>query len=119
MLFLSLIPRGCLPSCRMPHRWTNKGIELQLSFDILKERAFKWTLDFNLTHYKNKLTKLTQDEVWKGTKKWVEGGSIYDFWLMKWAGVDAENGDELWWYKNGDAWEKTNDYSLAVQRSEE
>lgn len=46
-------------------------------------------------------------------KKWVEGGSIYDFWLMKWAGVDAENGDELWWYKNGDAWEKTNDYSLA------
>lgn len=91
----------------------NKGIELQLSFDILKERAFKWTLDFNLTHYKNKLTKLTQDEVWKGTKKWVEGGSIYDFWLMKWAGVDAENGDELWWYKNGDAWEKTNDYSLA------
>ena len=91
----------------------NKGIELQLSFDILKERAFKWTLDFNLTHYKNKLTKLTQDEVWVSTKKWVEGGSIYDFWLMKWAGVDAENGDELWWYKNGDAWEKTNDYSLA------
>ena len=91
----------------------NKGIELQLSFDILKERAFKWTLDFNLTHYKNKLTKLTQEEVWDGTKKWVEGGSIYDFWLMKWAGVDAENGDELWWYKNGDAWEKTNDYSLA------
>lgn len=91
----------------------NKGIELQLSFDILKERAFKWTLDLNLTHYKNKLTKLTQDEVWDGTKKWVEGGSIYDFWLMKWAGVDAENGDELWWYKNGDAWEKTNDYSLA------
>lgn len=91
----------------------NKGIELQLSFDILKERAFKWTLDLNLTHYKNKLTKLTQDEVWVSTKKWVEGGSIYDFWLMKWAGVDAENGDELWWYKNGDAWEKTNDYSLA------
>lgn len=53
----------------------------------------------NLTHYKNKLTKLTQDEVWVSTKKWVEGGSIYDFWLMKWAGVDAENGDELWWYK--------------------
>lgn len=91
----------------------NKGVELQLSFDIFKESAFKWTLDFNLTHYKNELTKLTQEEVWNGTKKWVEGGSIYDFWLVKWAGVDPENGDELWWYKNNDTWEKTNDYSLV------
>ena len=91
----------------------NKGIEFQVGVDIFKETTFKWTLDLNLTHYKNKITKLTQDEVWKGTKKWVEGRSIYDFCLIKFAGVDPENGDELYWYQNDGVWEKTNSYSKA------
>lgn len=91
----------------------NKGIELQIGVDIFKETAFKWTLDLNLTHYKNKITKLTQEEVWKGSKKWIKGGSVYDFYLIKSAGVDPDNGDELYWYKNEGVWEKTNKYSLA------
>lgn len=92
----------------------NKGIEFQISADIFKESAFKWTLDFNLTHYKNKITKLTQEEVWQGTKKWVKGGSIYDFCLIKWAGVDPKTGDELYWYqKSPGEWETTNSYSKA------
>lgn len=91
----------------------NKGIEFQVGVDIFKESAFKWTLDLNLTHYKNKITKLTQEEVWKSTKKWVKGRSIYDFCLIKSAGVDPDTGDELYWYQNNGVWEKTNNYTLA------
>lgn len=91
----------------------NRGIEFQIGVDIFKESVFKWTLDLNLTHYKNKITKLTQEEVWKGTKKWKVGHSIYDFCLIKSAGVDPANGDELYWYQNNGVWETTNSYSKA------
>ncbi len=115
MLFDVPIPYSTGLSAMMQNAaaMTNKGVELQLGFDIFKESAFTWTLDLNLTHYKNELTKLSQEEIWNGSKKWVEGGSIYDFWLIKSAGVDPQTGDELFWYDNDGVWEKTNDYSVV------
>lgn len=42
-----------------------------------------------------------------GSKKWVEGKSMYEFWLRQWWGVDPDTGDGLWIadpdkYKEGD-----------------
>ena len=31
-----------------------------------------------------------------GSKKWLEGKSIYEFWLRQWHGVDPQTGDGLW-----------------------
>ena len=36
--------------------------------------------------YKNKITSLPAEEMWSGNKKWVKGGSLYDFYLVEWAG---------------------------------
>ncbi|MEJ7588913.1 MAG: TonB-dependent receptor [Ferruginibacter sp.] len=79
----------------------NYGIELQLGYNIVSGRNFNWRIDLNLTHFKNKLTKLppkqTEKGIITGTKKLMIGHSIFDFWLPEYAGVDASNGDALYY----------------------
>ena len=50
-----------------------------------------------------------------GNKKWVKGGSLYDFYLVEWAGVNPENGNPMWYRYNTNG-EKvtTEDYSSTT-----
>lgn len=79
----------------------NKGVELQLGYNIIQGKNFDWRADLNLTHFKNEITKLPPTQAVKGivtgTKKYLAGHSIYDFWLKEYAGVDASNGDALYY----------------------
>lgn len=84
----------------------NRGLEFQISGTPITNKTFQWNVDFNLGHFKNKITALPQDEIISGsigqlgsTKKMVVGGSVYDFFIREWAGVDPATGDPLW-YKN-------------------
>lgn len=74
----------------------NAGIEFQLNADAIVKGGFKWNIDFNLTHFKNEITKLPQEEIISGTKKLMKGRSIYDFWLRDYIGVNPENGDAIY-----------------------
>jgi hypothetical protein len=68
----------------------NQGLELRLAVDLLKETAVKWTLDMNASTVKNEITRMpfgAEDEIISGTKKLMEGRSIYDYWLREWYGV--------------------------------
>ena len=111
LLFSVPIPQSSGISSKMQNIGTmkNNGIEIQLSGDVMRGEHFLWSLDFNLTHYKNKITKLPKDEEGKyqeiisGTKKLSVGHSIYDFWLRSYAGVDKANGDALYYYDITDA----------------
>lgn len=75
----------------------NYGLELDLSYTILNQNDFYWDVTANATFLKNKIVKLPEEnreegmEV-KGLKKYVEGGSIYDFYTNEWIGVDPEDG---------------------------
>jgi TonB-linked SusC/RagA family outer membrane protein len=84
----------------------NNGFDVQLNFVPVTTTDFRWDLGINLGHYTNKITKLPQKEIISGavgqlgsTKKLVVGGSVYDFFIREWAGVDPANGKPLW-YKN-------------------
>jgi len=48
-------------------------------------------------------------------QKWVKGGSLYDFYLIEWAGVNPENGNPQW-YRYTDDGDKivTEDYSSVI-----
>jgi TonB-linked SusC/RagA family outer membrane protein len=85
----------------------NKGIELQLGLGIVTKKAFNWRVDLNLTKFKNRITKLpptqTEKGIVVGTKKLLADHSIYDFWLPDFAGVDASNGDNLYYRDITDA----------------
>ena len=93
----------------------NTGIEVQINAIPVVTPDFKWTLSINATHYKNKITELPQDNQIVGTKLLRVGGSINDFYIKEWAGVDPANGDPLW-YTNNAKGEKvtTNDYTKAA-----
>jgi TonB-linked SusC/RagA family outer membrane protein len=86
----------------------NKGVELQVSADVVKAGDFTWNIDANWTTLKNEFTKLpdTQKEILNGTKKIMVGRSLYDFWLRDFYGVNPDNGDALYRanvYSDGDA----------------
>lgn len=85
----------------------NSGVEMQLGYTAIQGRNFNWRVDLNLTHFKNKITKLPPNQakngIVTGTKKLSEGHGIYDFWLREYAGVDASNGDALYYKDDLDA----------------
>ena len=78
----------------------NTGVEFDLSMDIIKNRNFSWNVALNGTHYKNKITKLPSDYPEEGKQigsYWRElGGSLYNYYMYEWAGVDPETGHALY-----------------------
>lgn len=95
----------------------NTGFDIDLNFIVLKKAKLKWTTDLNLSHYKNEITKLPegQEKIISGTKQWMVGHSVYDFFTYRSAGVDAANGDQLWYVYDDDGVQTgtTNNYAEA------
>lgn len=75
----------------------NYGIEFSLNFAAISTKDFKWTIDLNGTSYKNRITKLPQEEMNSGYFKWREGESRYNFWGVEYAGVNPETGNDWYW----------------------
>lgn len=86
---------------------SNKGIELLLNVDVIRNKAFSWTTSVNLSHNKNEITKLSND-VYKTERvyvgdPWIRGASgvtshivevghpVGQFFMLKCDGID-ENG---------------------------
>lgn len=96
----------------------NYGWEFTLGGTPILTRDWTWRLSVNATTYKNEIVSIPTDVMWSGTKKWVKGGSIYDFWMYEWAGVDPETGDAQWYMTDTETGErvKTTNYgSLTSQ----
>ncbi|MBO5804949.1 MAG: TonB-dependent receptor [Bacteroidales bacterium] len=84
----------------------NKGIEFELSGDIIKNSNFRWSAGINGSHIDSKVTSLygKQDIIWSdptgGDARaqfiYREGESTLAFYGREWAGVDPENGQNLW-----------------------
>lgn len=75
----------------------NYGIEFSLNYAAISSKDFKWTIDLNGTSYKNRITKLPQEEMNSGYYKWREGESRYNFWGVEYAGVNPETGNDQYW----------------------
>ena len=91
----------------------NAGLELVLQGTLIRNKDFKWDVNFNISHVKNKVLTLP-DEI-KTTKvdghdgyvnldksfvskyKYfvAEGLSLYTWYLPKFAGLDPETGESL------------------------
>lgn len=80
----------------------NTGIELQLGYNAIVSSNFNWRIDLNVSHIKNEVTKLPPGRlselgIIQGTKKLFVGHGVFDYWLPEYAGVDASNGDALYY----------------------
>ena len=87
----------------------NAGLEIDLGADIFRTKDFLWSVNINMTHYKNKVISLpdqyktqpTADGNWmgriNGNRFLAEGMSYYEYYIPTYAGVNEE-GKSTWYY---------------------
>ncbi len=94
----------------------NKGYEFSLKADIFRgdRNKVNWSIGANVSTLENEITELYGGTVNSGTTTLRVGEGVRTFYLRKWAGVDAANGDPLW-FINGVDGETTNNYNIAQQ----
>jgi TonB-linked SusC/RagA family outer membrane protein len=82
----------------------NKGVEFGVTVEVIKNRDFQWNLGLDATVYKNKILSLPEQNrkngIIDGTKKYMEGTGMYDFWTYQFAGVDQMSGRSLYQFDN-------------------
>lgn len=94
----------------------NSGVELELNGDIIRTKDFTWSANLNFTAYKNKITSMPEEKkaiTVDGVRGYAGGGyfygegqPIYTWYMAKYAGVDKETGEALY-YKDTDKGETT------------
>lgn len=99
---------------------TNKGFEFSVSGDIIRNNDLKVSLNINGTHYKNKITKLPEGQERIISSQFIreEGGSIYDYYLKEYVGVNKENGNAQFVRIDAETGEKTivEDWNQATEQ---
>lgn len=86
----------------------NEGFELGINSAVVQRKEFKWNMYVNFTTIKNKITKL-----YKGQEIPLAGGNNGTFNVLRvgeainslygydWAGVNAANGNPMWYKADG------------------
>ncbi|MDO5614749.1 MAG: SusC/RagA family TonB-linked outer membrane protein [Cruoricaptor ignavus] len=79
---------------------TSKGIEVSLGANLIRKEDFNWTVNGNYSYNTSEINKLTGGEnvsQINGFKAFKVGHNPTEFYTRLWAGVDARNGDPLWY----------------------
>ncbi|HUR11074.1 MAG TPA: SusC/RagA family TonB-linked outer membrane protein, partial [Flavitalea sp.] len=93
----------------------NQGIEASLQGDVIKTKAFTWSLSANYTFNKNKILEQPgQPENINGLYINKEGERANSFYVNRYAGVDPQNGSALYYKKDGKTTTDIYDPSDAV-----
>ena len=85
----------------------NLGFELSLDGNIVNTKNVQWSWNANFSHYKNLITSLDETVAENGIKGtgfiYEVGGSLYDGYMYKFAGVNKKTGKGLYYKKVYDA----------------
>ena len=85
----------------------NQGIEMEFNGTPIRTNNLTWDIRFNMTYYKNKITKLPEERKTMVTPEGIkgfssgnyfygEGEAMYTFFMHKYAGVN-ESGEALYY----------------------
>ena len=89
----------------------NKGLDLSLSGQIIRTKDWFWSMTLTGGHVMDKIQKISDgvdddiDNPYDSTKPKIllqEGGSQYDIFAMRSAGIDPATGKEIYIKKNGE-----------------
>ncbi|WP_018479568.1 SusC/RagA family TonB-linked outer membrane protein [Pontibacter roseus] len=88
----------------------NRGVEFGIEGDIIKTDNFTWSANVSLTYNKNEIKELygDTDEIEDGLYINKVGEPMNSYFLVRYAGVDPDNGDALYYTRDG---ETTNVYN--------
>lgn len=79
---------------------SNRGWEFTTDVDIVRSSDWRWNVGINATFLKNKILTLPSENrktgILTGNQKYMEGHSIYEWWLPRFAGVDRLTGNSLY-----------------------
>ena len=86
----------------------NQGVEVELNGTVLRTKDFEWGLNLNLTAYKNEIAEINEENKTEtapngsrgyggGQYFYGEGESMYTWYMHKFAGVDHETGEALYY----------------------
>ena len=100
----------------------NRGFEASLYGDIFSTRNVQWTWNLNMSHYTNRILSLDSSVADEGIKGgnyiYKVGGSLYEAYMYRYAGVDKESGKGLYYYKDEDGSVKTTDVFAEADQFE-
>src|SRR5699024_4665082 len=69
-------------------RLRNRGIEFEMSADLISTSDFNWRVGFNIATLNDKITSLPETSTNKTSKHVIEEGhSLNEWYLREWAGV--------------------------------
>jgi TonB-linked SusC/RagA family outer membrane protein len=98
----------------------NSGLETEITWNAIRKEKINININANLSTLNNEITELPKDSIQSGTFRRVVGRSIYDYYMVKSAGVNPTNGNAQWYTK--DATGKTiitETYADAVKNGRE
>ena len=78
----------------------NNGVEFEVNVRPVATKNVTWDLNFNITGVSNKVLKLHPDlhgQLISGNRIYREGESMYQLYLVEYAGVDPATGLALYW----------------------
>jgi len=74
----------------------NRGFELSIDGNIINTKNIQWNWNANFSHYINRVLELdesvSENGIRSGNRIIKEGGSLYDAYMYKFAGVNPETG---------------------------
>ncbi|WP_317231520.1 SusC/RagA family TonB-linked outer membrane protein [Elizabethkingia meningoseptica] len=81
----------------------NRGVEVRLSGDVVKNENFSWNIGLNLAYNQNRILSLgSEDEiVTENYSIHKVGSALGHFYMVRWAGVDPATGAPLYYDKEG------------------
>jgi TonB-linked SusC/RagA family outer membrane protein len=91
----------------------NRGFEASFYGNIVSTRKVQWDWNLNMSHYTNRILALDEsvakDGIKGGNYIYRVGGSLYEAYMYKYAGVDPESGKGLYYYRAEDGTVQTTD----------
>jgi hypothetical protein len=91
----------------------NRGFEASFYGNIVSTRKIQWDWNLNMSHYTNRILALDEgvakDGIKGGNYIYRVGGSLYESYLYRYAGVDPESGKGLYYYRAEDGTVQTTD----------
>lgn len=85
----------------------NDGVEVSIGGFFISTRDVQWTWNLNVSHYRNKILALdssvSEEGIKGGNYIYKVGGSLYEAYMHRYAGVNPETGQAQWYKKILDA----------------
>lgn len=81
----------------------NDGFEASLNGFFISTRDIEWTWNVNMSHYRNEILSLdssvSEEGIKGGNYIYKVGGSLYEAYMRRFAGINPETGKARWYKK--------------------